>query len=289
MGVDTILGGASLISLLDKMPVFHAQRCADLSLWPIVAHCQGFSNAEQNTPYNHRSFGIMESSGIDRPDFTECLSHRVACEESPDPVRSSELQCDQSNTSGSDSVVKRRSPNTSPPSHVDNLALEMALTHHRPLPQAQSSSCSMPLREGDIDTRTRAFSCPLEFCQRPFRRLEHLKRHVRTHTRERPYLCGQCGRSFSRQDNLLQHIRTHSRNGRGRSPPPTRLSSGSAISYDVAALPRSASEWPRQSYLEDSPTCETRAPGGIGHSASDAFGGQKSRLDRLSTAPPGWA
>lgn len=271
------------------MPVSHTPRCADLSLWPIAAHFQSSSNAEHSIPNKGRSLGIKESRGINRPDFSRCSLSREACDKSSDPVRADENQCDHSHIIGSDLVVSPGLPDASRLSHIDDATLANTLIHPRPSPQAHLPSCSTALREGDIDTRTRDFSCPLEFCQRPFRRLEHLKRHVRTHTRERPYICGQCGRPFSRQDNLLQHIRTHSRDGRGDSPPRSRLGSGSAFSGDVAAPPRSASEWPRQSHWEDSPRCESRATGGIGHGVPDALGGQNPRLDRLSTAPPGFA
>lgn len=59
------------------------------------------------------------------------------------------------------------------------------------------------------------FRCPLESCSRFFKRLEHLKRHVRTHTQERPYHCQRCGKRFSRSDNLTQHQKTHERQDRG--------------------------------------------------------------------------
>ncbi|CAO3678009.1 unnamed protein product [Umbelopsis vinacea] len=55
--------------------------------------------------------------------------------------------------------------------------------------------------------------CQVSRCQRKFKRLEHLKRHMRTHTLERPFTCSMpgCNKSFSRSDNLSQHIKTHQR------------------------------------------------------------------------------
>lgn len=42
-------------------------------------------------------------------------------------------------------------------------------------------------------------------CTRAFARQEHLKRHERSHTQEKPFVCGVCERLFSRRDLLLRH------------------------------------------------------------------------------------
>ncbi|CAO1619657.1 unnamed protein product [Sympodiomycopsis kandeliae] len=44
-------------------------------------------------------------------------------------------------------------------------------------------------------------------CNMTFTRSEHLARHIRKHTGERPFRC-HCGKAFSRLDNLRQHAQT---------------------------------------------------------------------------------
>ncbi|KAJ3856519.1 STE like transcription factor-domain-containing protein [Lentinula lateritia] len=88
------------------------------------------------------------------------------------------------------------SPSSVPPVPEVPAALPNPIT----IPGTSSSGAAMT---------TKAYACPLLSCGRLFKRMEHLKRHLRTHTLERPFICTKegCGKRFSRSDNLSQHLR----------------------------------------------------------------------------------
>ncbi|KAL7666215.1 C2H2-type domain-containing protein [[Candida] zeylanoides] len=55
----------------------------------------------------------------------------------------------------------------------------------------------------------RVFQCTgYPDCSMSFTRSEHLARHKRKHTGERPFTCPHCSKNFSRLDNLRQHKQT---------------------------------------------------------------------------------
>ncbi|PYI27839.1 hypothetical protein BP00DRAFT_352524 [Aspergillus indologenus CBS 114.80] len=45
-------------------------------------------------------------------------------------------------------------------------------------------------------------------CNATFQRREHYQRHIRTHTKERPFCCSECGQTFGRVDSLTRHLGT---------------------------------------------------------------------------------
>ncbi|KAJ5679879.1 hypothetical protein N7462_008123 [Penicillium macrosclerotiorum] len=49
--------------------------------------------------------------------------------------------------------------------------------------------------------------CPV--CAQAFKKAEHLARHLRSHTKEKPFGCPVCRKAFARQDTLLRHSRSH--------------------------------------------------------------------------------
>ncbi|KAI8979318.1 hypothetical protein BDF20DRAFT_820337 [Mycotypha africana] len=75
-------------------------------------------------------------------------------------------------------------------------------------------------------TKPKLFQCTgFGDCHMVFTRSEHLARHTRKHTGEKPYLCivPGCTRRFSRFDNMMQHTQTHKA---------TRSKRSQAINYD---------------------------------------------------------
>ncbi|KAJ3929838.1 MAG: STE like transcription factor-domain-containing protein [Lentinula lateritia] len=114
---------------------------------------------------------------------------------SESPPRSSTVSSPRDNRGSP--VSTSGSPSSVPPAPEVPATLPNPIT----IPGTSSSGAAMT---------TKAYACPLLSCGRLFKRMEHLKRHLRTHTLERPFICTKegCGKRFSRSDNLSQHLRT---------------------------------------------------------------------------------
>lgn len=74
---------------------------------------------------------------------------------------------------------------------------------------ASSSSNSITKPKSKRSSKGRVFQCTgYPGCNMSFTRSEHLARHKRKHTGERPFTCPYCSKNFSRLDNLRQHKQT---------------------------------------------------------------------------------
>lgn len=59
-------------------------------------------------------------------------------------------------------------------------------------------------------------------CLKSYKRREHLQRHQRSHTADRPHQCPTCTKAFQRTDVLQRHVRTCSSSARNNPEPGSR-------------------------------------------------------------------
>ncbi|THU97189.1 hypothetical protein K435DRAFT_70236 [Dendrothele bispora CBS 962.96] len=98
----------------------------------------------------------------------------------------------------------RRRPPTSLLSTSTTVMAAMVATTLPPSSSGPSSQINKRCRP----TPPKTFQCRgYGDCKMVFSRSEHLARHIRKHTGERPFAC-HCSKQFSRLDNLRQHAQT---------------------------------------------------------------------------------
>ncbi|KAJ5286588.1 hypothetical protein N7478_002274 [Penicillium angulare] len=138
------------------------------------------------------------------------------------PVRSVSL----GTPSGSDTPVSRLSGHNEyheefsvSPIYRDSNGIMRSHTHRGPSRKSSKKNLTrsnLSLEHLPAVIKQVQFKCKEPGCKGRFKRQEHLKRHMKSHSKEKPHVCWVpgCHRAFSRSDNLNAHYtKTHSKRG----------------------------------------------------------------------------
>ncbi|KAK4217221.1 hypothetical protein QBC37DRAFT_56910 [Rhypophila decipiens] len=101
-----------------------------------------------------------------------------------------------------------------------------------PLQSIEAPAPSATAGENGETRHQKPKTLPCKYCSKRFRRVEHVQRHERTHTKEKPFSCNwdRCGKTFGRRDLLVRHEKlVHLNEGSNKDGPrPRKPSSGNA-------------------------------------------------------------
>jgi len=95
------------------------------------------------------------------------------------------------------------------PSPVPRYDAQLAATAITPFLRSSDKAEVENNVQEDLDTvQTPSLELQCEVCQRSFRQSAHLKNHSRTHTLERPFVCGICGKDFAQTSTMQRHVQS---------------------------------------------------------------------------------
>jgi len=114
-----------------------------------------------------------------------------------------------------DDGAKTHSSDTQQPEETTNKTEIQVLVEQLEKARPDSAQAT-PSPEAFVKSKKRPFQCIV--CMRCFIRVDHLKKHALTHSKDknmftksaaRPHQCSKCGKCFRRREHLTNHLRIH--------------------------------------------------------------------------------
>ncbi|XP_066146457.1 zinc finger and BTB domain-containing protein 17-like [Euwallacea fornicatus] len=94
---------------------------------------------------------------------------------------------------------------TYPSSQESQLPLVLQQFENQP-----STSRGFPSQNSEEEVPSRRTRKVCHHCRKEFNHTGDFRKHLRKHTKEKPFACNQCGKMFSHTSNLHRHVRSHS-------------------------------------------------------------------------------
>jgi len=138
--------------------------------------------------------------------------------------------------------------------------------------------------DSQISRRKPELRC--RFCANVYQKREHLERHERIHTGDKPFACAKCHRLFSRHDSLIRHQRVHAARTNRNESRSAALPGEGTLSPPTVAQPRAYANIRDHTSGTSlsSPTTVTHALGGD----PPYFAETEDFFQYLLSTPPGW-
>lgn len=157
------------------------------------------------TPMRYRinvPFTVLSGVTLDHERRPDVLTSRIVASAPSLPLPAQQGWLVHSSITGS--IEDTYAPCPASAAGLDQAVLPVSVAQSRDV----GTSTPTPT---DTFVKPKLRRCTFPSCNRSFKRSDHLKRHILSHTGARPFKCTYpgCEKSFTRSDNFLQHERIH--------------------------------------------------------------------------------